>query len=66
MVVAQKIHKTTCLKIQELGTEKQGFTQLKLYFFKYFEFGSFCEVSVDISSKYQCYTYGGFGRQFRG
>ena len=52
MVIAQKIHKTTCLKIQELGAEKQVFTQLNLDFFiKYF-----CEVPVDINSKYHCYT----------
>ena len=37
MVIAQKIHKATCLKIQELGAEKQVFTQLNLDFFiKYF------------------------------
>ena len=33
MVIAQKIHKTTCLKIQEFGAEKQVFTQLNLDFF---------------------------------
>ena len=47
MVIDQKIHKTTCLKIQELGAEKQVFTQLNLYFFiTYFELGSFVKFQL--------------------
>ena len=47
MVIAQKIHKTTCLKIQELGAEKRVFTQLNLDFFiTYFEFGSFVKFQL--------------------
>ena len=47
MVIAQKIHKTTCLNIQELGAEKQVFTQLNLYLFiTYFEFGSFVKFQL--------------------
>ena len=47
MVIAKKIHKATCLKIQELGAEKQVFTQLNLDFFiKYFEFGSFVKFQL--------------------
>ena len=47
MVIAQKIHKTTCFKIQELGAEKQVFTQLNLDFFiKSFEFVSFVNFQL--------------------